>query len=172
MKIKATRDSDGDPCIVLSGVYSGVGIETDMGLFGIAQRDGGIEVMLDGKSVWTSHEVEASKPDLYPREKVMARPLSPDGHGVRLPDGSGAFVASFPLPNDHWLYAEGRSEPPMPMRVGLGARRDELAQQIRGAARYAIRASTMNGKEKDFDPDAMVQNMIIGMLGYWTGDGL
>lgn len=90
---------------------------------------------------------------------------------VRLPDGSGFFVASFPLPKTHWLYTEGRSEPPMPMRTGLGAKRNELADQIRDAARHAIRASTMNGKEKDFDPDAMVQNMVVGLLGYWTEDG-
>jgi len=25
----------------------------------------------------------------------------------------------------------------------------------------------MNGKLKDFDPDAMVQNMIIGLFGAW-----
>jgi hypothetical protein len=30
----------------------------------------------------------------------------------------------------------------------------------------------MNGKEMDFDPDAMVQNAIIGFLGYSTKDGL
>jgi hypothetical protein len=60
---------------------------------------------------------------------------------------------------------------PAPMRVGVGPMRSELAKQIRAAARYAIRASTMNGKETDFDPDAMVQNMIVGMLGCWTNDG-
>jgi len=49
---------DGTPEVVLSEVYSGVGIKTDMGLFGIAQRDGGIEVLLGGKTVWTSHEIE------------------------------------------------------------------------------------------------------------------
>ena len=58
--------------------------------------------------------------------------------------------------------------PPMPMRVGLGSKRNELADQVKAAARYAIRASTMNGKEMDFDPDAMVQNMIVGLLGPWT----
>jgi hypothetical protein len=142
--------------IVLSEVYSGVGIKTDMGLFGIAQRDGGIEVMLEGKTVWTSHEIA---------------PLSPGGPGVRLPDGSGAFVASWPLPKDHWLYAKGHNEPPMPMRKGNGPFRDQTALNIRDAARYAIRASTMKGKEMDFDPDALVQNMVIGMLGYWTEDG-
>ena len=38
----------------LTGVYNGIGIETDEGLFGIAQRDSGIEVMLDGELVWSS----------------------------------------------------------------------------------------------------------------------
>ena len=90
---------------------------------------------------------------------------------IRLPDGSGAFVASLPLPKDHWLYSEGINDPPAPMRIGVGPGRSELATQIRAAARYAIRASTMNGKETDFDPDAMVQNMIVGLLGYWTKDG-
>lgn len=90
---------------------------------------------------------------------------------VRLPDGSGFFTASLPLPKDHWLYAEGRNDPPMPMRTGVGAKRNELADQIKAAARHAIRASTMNGKEPDFDPDAMVQNMIVGLLGYWTDTG-
>ncbi len=147
--------------VTLSEVYSGVGIQTDMGLFGIAQRDGGIEVMLNGKTVWASHEIEEAP-----------SPLRPGGPGVVLPDGSGAFVASWPLPKDHWLYDERRSEPPMPMRVGEGAERDVRAQQVRSAARFAIRAATMNGKEPDFDPDALVQNMVIGLLGYWTADGL
>lgn len=154
MKIEARDFGGGDLGVVLSEVYSGVGIETDMGLFGIAQRDGGIEIMLNGKTVWTSHGLP-----------VFNEP-------VRLPDGSGFMTASFPLPKDHWLYSDGRSEPPMPMRVGVGRERDELAAQIKAAARYAIRASTMCGKEKDFDPDAMVQNMVVGLLGYWTESGL
>lgn len=90
---------------------------------------------------------------------------------VKLPDGSGFFTMSFPLPKDHWIYADGHNDPPAPMRIGAGAERDRLAAQVRAAAKYAIRASTMNGKESDFDPDAMVQNMIIGLLGYWTKDG-
>lgn len=49
--------------VILSEVYSGVGIETDTGLFGIAQRDGGIEVQRDGKLVWSSeHGVLAPPP--------------------------------------------------------------------------------------------------------------
>ena len=90
---------------------------------------------------------------------------------IRLPDGSGAFVASFPLPKTHWIFVEGREEPPAPMRIGIGWARTERAKFIEAAARYAIRASTANGKETDFDPDAMVQNMIVGLLGYWTEDG-
>jgi len=223
MKI-AAENEDGTPAgIVLSEVYSGVGIRTDMGLFGIAERDGGIEVMLGGKTVWTSHEIAPSDlpetgnielpsgtviecdgphelcisvigsvinhrtrlfynlDDAQDRRVLAdqviktwnnwaateeAVPLSPNGPGVRLPDGSGACVASFPLPKDHWLYAEGYNEPPMPQRVGVGSKRNELADQIQAATRYAIRASTMNGKETNFDPDAMVQNMIFGLLGY------
>ena len=156
MKIEVRTEKDGTTGVYLSDVFSGVGIETPLGVFGIAQRDDGIEVMLDGKTVWTSHEIE---------------PLSPNGPGVRLPDGSGAFVASYPLPKDHWLYADHENVPPAFMRIGIGPKRSELAKQIASAARHAIRASTMNGKEMDFDPDAMVQNMVVGLLGYWTEDG-
>ena len=89
-----------------------------------------------------------------------------------LPDGHGFATASFPLPKDHWLTAAGWNEPPMPWRTGTAdPKRQEMAEQIRAAAKYAIRASTYNGKETDFDPDAMVQNFVVGMLGYWTDDG-
>lgn len=47
--------------VVIQGCYNGIGIETDQGLFGIAQRDDGIEVMLDGKLVWSSMELEEKK---------------------------------------------------------------------------------------------------------------
>lgn len=170
MKIEATRGSDGEPCIVLSDVFSGVGIKTDMGLFGIAQRDDGIEVMLDGKTVWTSHEIPNTD-GTFTNPHPSARSKRTVSEPIRLPDGSGAFTASWPLPKTHWLYAEGHEEPPMPMRVGVGPQRNQLADLVRRAARYAIRASTMNGKETDFDPDAMVQNFVVGLLGYWTEDG-
>jgi len=111
-----------------------------------------------------------------------------------LPDGSGFATMSMPLPKDHWLTAEaptGFNVPPMPIRMGTEDRvtiavfpnkgypdrsmnlsRQEFADLLRTAARYGIRCATMNGKENDFDPDAMVQNFITGMLGYWTADGL
>ena len=89
---------------------------------------------------------------------------------------------SLPLPKDHWLTKPGCNEPPAPFRLGTAEdgsnilprikTREEFAQKIREATRYAVRASTMNGKVDDFDPDAVVQNMVVGMLGYWTPDGL
>lgn len=96
-----------------------------------------------------------------------------------LPDGSGFATMSMPLPKGHWLMEPGFNKPPMPFRLGteegaasiIGTRL-ELADRIREAARYAIRASTTNGEVIDFDPDAMVQNMIVGMLGYWTPNAL
>lgn len=76
-----------------------------------------------------------------------------------LPDGSSFAIMSMPLPKDHWIYETDEygyiGEPPMPQRMG-----------------YAIKASTSCGKNMDFDPDAMCQNLIIGMLGYWTPNGL
>lgn len=89
-----------------------------------------------------------------------------------LPDGSGFAMMTLPLPKDHWLTAEGHNEPPMPLRIGTDdPSRAVMVEQVRSAARYAVRASTDNGKIVDFDPDAMVQNMIVGLLGYFTPDG-
>lgn len=92
-----------------------------------------------------------------------------------LPDGSGFAVMSMPLPKDHWIYQGDEfgysGEPPAPFRMGIGPLRDAISEAIREAGRYAVKASTMCGKEMDFDPDAMLQNMIVGLLGYWTEDG-
>jgi hypothetical protein len=87
----------------------------------------------------------------------------------------GIATASFPLPTDHWLYKDdgGFDAPPMPFRMGKNdPRRLRFEDAIRAAARYAVRASTMKGKDEDFDPDAMVWNMIVGLLGYNTPNGL
>ena len=92
-----------------------------------------------------------------------------------LPDGHGVATASFPLRKDHWLYADDGNfdAPPMPMRMGTDdPRRQQFNEWVRAAARYAVRAATMKGKEDDFDPDALVQNMVVGLLGYHTSDGL
>lgn len=92
--------------------------------------------------------------------------------GGPLPDGSGFAVASFPLPKDHWLYAEGHDDPPMPFKRGTDdPERKDWEEKIRAAGKYAIRGATSNGKLEDFDPDALLQNLVVGMLGYHTPDG-
>lgn len=40
--------------LILREVYSGIGIYTDQALFGFAERDGGLEVMVNGDIVWSS----------------------------------------------------------------------------------------------------------------------
>ena len=92
----------------------------------------------------------------------------------RLPDGSGFATMSMPLPKDHWLYKPDNSNvPPMPFRMGTDdPRRKDMADRIRAAGRYAVRCATENGKIDDFDPDALVQNLVTGMLGYATPDAM
>jgi hypothetical protein len=48
----------------------------------------------------------------------------------------------------------------------------EFEKAIRAAGKYAVRTATMNGTEMDFDPDALLQNLVVGFLGYWTDNGL
>lgn len=110
-----------------------------------------------------------------------------------LPDGSGFATMSFPTPKNHWIYGKELGDefdaPPMPFRMGTGDHsifavqrpdgptpdimtREDVAQKIRAAGRYAVRGATMKGADMDFDPDALIQNLVVGMLGYWTEDGL
>jgi len=97
-----------------------------------------------------------------------------------LPDGSGFAIMSMPLPENHWIYQGDKlgdgtvvsGEPPAPFRMGKNDLRDTLANVIREVGKYTIKASTMCGKDMDFDPDAMLQNLVVGFLGYWTEDGL
>ncbi len=93
---------------------------------------------------------------------------------TKLPDGSGFFTGSMPLPENHWLYAEpkGYEPPPMPMRMGTDdPHREEVKQMLTQAGRYALRASTLKGQDSDWDPDAVIQNLVVGLLGYNTPDG-
>lgn len=86
---------------------------------------------------------------------------------VFLPDGSAFAVASYPLPADHWLYAERKystnavhpDELPAPILTR------EHAETVTKAIRYAIRGATNCGKEDDFDPDALVQNAVYALCG-------
>jgi hypothetical protein len=61
----------------------------------------------------------------------------------------------------------------MPFRMGVGhPLYREWHDKVREAAKYAVRGATMHGAEMDFDPDALVQNLLVGMFGYHTEDGL
>jgi hypothetical protein len=116
--------------------------------------------------------IPAILPADHPVSQIAAAGGGTVDHVARLPDGSGAALVSFPLPANHWLTQPGYNEPPMPFRRGTDdPDRIVWAEKIRTAARFAVRASTMNGADDDFDPDAVVQNMVMGMIGYWTPDG-
>lgn len=83
----------------------------------------------------------------------------------RLPDGSGFFVGSFPLSKDHWIYEQNDYN-----HKGKFDREQFSQEQMKAlidAAKIAIRGATMSGKEMDFDPDALIQNLIVAMFGSW-----
>jgi len=84
---------------------------------------------------------------------------------IKTPDGI-SFVASFPLPKSHWIYEE-HGEPPSPLKTDSIETRMWLESVFKEAVKYAIQASTMSGKEMDFDPDAMVQNFMVALFGYY-----
>ena len=101
------------------------------------------------------------------RRDALRRGSGGSSHTVVLPDGSAFGVVSFPLSQDHWLYAgrayeDGADQPkelPAPI-LNHGSRETVVA-----AARYAVRGATNCGKEPDFDPDALVQNMVYALCG-------
>lgn len=102
----------------------------------------------------------------------IARTVGGKIEEVALFDDHGFATMSFDLPKDHWLYQENYDPPPAPFLMGTdNPLRDHLAKAIRQAGIYAIRATTNSGKIDDYDPDAWLQNLVVGMLGYWTPDG-
>ena len=84
-----------------------------------------------------------------------------------LPDGSGFAVVSYPLPKDHWsLNRPLDLEPPAPFLMDpADSRRNDVAQAIREAGKYAYHAACLS--DPDHDPDAFLQNLIVGLIGYW-----
>jgi len=77
-------------------------------------------------------------------------------------------IFSYPLPKQHWLYAEreyreGELEPTELPKPILNRRAD--GEAIIAAVRYAIRGATNCGKEIDFDPDALVLNVLYALCG-------
>lgn len=134
----------------------------------------------DGYATWMPYQKgQAAKVDAailpagHPVQQLADAIGGTIDHVERMPDGSGSAILSTPLPANHWLTQPGHDEPPVPFLMGTSdPRRTDWAEKIRAAARYAVRGATLNGTEEDFAPDAMVQNMVVGMLGYFTPDGL
>jgi hypothetical protein len=87
-----------------------------------------------------------------------------------LPDGSAFAVASYPLPKDHWLYADREYEPGAdePKELPTPILTHDHHDVVVAAVRYAVRGATMCGKESDFDPDALVQNAVYALCGPFT----
>ena len=141
------------------------------------------------------------EPPAAVKEIAAAIPGAKIDECAALPDGSGFATMSFPLPEDHWIYGKDDkihpvhgfrlNPPPMVFRMGendhaVVARfpndgfpprhdrltRNEFAEKIRACGKYAVRSATMDGKEDDFDPDALLQNLVVAFLGYWTENGL
>lgn len=108
----------------------------------------------------------------------MTEPATPQDPTVtRLPDGSAFMTAQLPLPSDHWLYYKPEpftlDAPPMTMLAPSNhPLRQAMTPKVREALRYALRVTTCNGKYLDFDPDALEQNLLVGLFGYATDDGL
>lgn len=84
-----------------------------------------------------------------------------------LPDGSAFFTASLLLPKNHWLYAERVYEKGAedPIELGRPILSNDKRDAVKSAIRYAIRSATNCGKEKDFDPDALVLNAAYALCG-------
>ena len=86
-----------------------------------------------------------------------------------LPDGSGFFVGSLPLPKDHWLYAPNCAEWDSERDTSADTPRPILdnsqREAVKAAVRWAVRGATMNDTEPDFDPDALVLNAAYALCG-------
>jgi len=78
-------------------------------------------------------------------------------------------AVSFPLPRNHCIFQKA-GEPPAPLQTVSNKARMEMEASFKEAIRWAIRASTMSGKDMNFDPDAMIQNMSVGLFGYLPKD--
>ena len=47
--------------ILVQDCFCGIVIETDTGLYGVAQRDGGVEILHNGELVWSSSDHVSTK---------------------------------------------------------------------------------------------------------------
>lgn len=62
--------------------------------------------------------------------------------------------------------------PERPVRELGTLTKREAEHMIRECGKYAVRCATMNGSEMDFDPDALLQNLAVAFLGYWSDTGI
>ena len=87
----------------------------------------------------------------------------------QLPDGSGFFVGSLPLPKDHWLCQprcqEWDKERDTPADTPRPIVSNDQRDAVLAALRWAIRGATMNGTMMDFDPDALALNAAYALCG-------
>jgi hypothetical protein len=98
-------------------------------------------------------------------------------HVMRDADGKvvHAFAtASFPLPSSHWIYQRDPdgfhpAQPP-PLFNESARLQPKLRQQLLEAMRWAVQVSTNCGRDTDFDPDALVMNLLTACFGV-TGQG-
>lgn len=88
-------------------------------------------------------------------------------HELRDEDGNvihACATASFPLPDDHWIYQE-----PVDPESCLHIQSDErsiVERKMKDALKYTIQVCTSRGKDMDFDPDAMwltFRNTLFGI---------
>ena len=103
-------------------------------------------------------------------KEAMAQPEQEPDVVTILPDGSAFGVMSFPLPDDHWIYApnEYRNGEYKPIDLPKPILTHAMRGSVVAAVRYAVRGATMQGKETDFDPDAIVQNAVYALCGPYT----
>jgi hypothetical protein len=70
------------------------------------------------------------------------------------------------LADDHWLTQPGDNVPPAPvLKATSDKKRAELVTAIREAGMFALRTVSENGRVAAFDPDALLQNLALALLG-------
>ena len=95
------------------------------------------------------------------------------------PDGESGFATmSSPLPSDHWLYVTDQEGYTPRAHYPMLAGRESMARDFLGkmivehGGKHGVKSATSNGRDMDFDPDALVRNVELGLFGLWTDNGL
>jgi hypothetical protein len=75
------------------------------------------------------------------------------------------------LADDHWLTQPGDNVPPAPvLKAASDKKRAELVTAIREAGMFALRTVSENGRVAAFDPDALLQNLALALMGEAQAD--